>query len=240
MGERLPFVDLAAATLSLAAGADHSCALLVGGEVKCWGANGLGQLGVGDQRDRVAATDEMGSELPALELPAAHPMGLSAGDYHTCARFADETVYCWGHNRAGQLGTGDGQPRGAIEPSRDATPTPVDFGAERRARFVTSGASHNCAVLDDRSLKCWGLDLFGSLGRGGGADRVGDEAKELGDGWPTVMLSNGPTPVSAVSAGTGFTCAVLDESRVKCWGQNNQGQLGIGDTEDRGDNPSEM
>ena len=87
-------------------------------------------------------------------------------------------------------------------------------------------------------MKCWGDNEFGALGLGDVDDR-GDEPDEMGDNLPAVDLGTGRTAAS-ISAGGYHNCALLDDGRVKCWGDANWGQLGLGDTENRGDEPDEM
>ena len=88
-------------------------------------------------------------------------------------------------------------------------------------------------LLDDFSVKCWGLNLDGELGIGDTANRGGDGP--LGDALPPVPL--GDAAVSGISAGAKHTCAVQGPT-VKCWGANGSGQLGVGDAKNRGDSPS--
>ena len=69
--------------------------------------------------------------------------------------------------------------------------------------------------------------------------RRGDEPNEMGDSLPTVLLGTGRT-AQAIAAGGSYKCALLDNGQVKCWGGNICGQLGLGDTEHRGDDINEM
>ena len=95
-----------------------------------------------------------------------------------------------------------------------------------------------CAHLDDKSVKCWGNNWDGQLGVGDTNHR-GDGPGEMGDNLPAVDLGTGRT-ATAISMGDGYTCALLDDNSVKCWGYNYYGQLGVGDTNNRGDGPNEM
>ena len=85
---------------------------------------------------------------------------------------------------------------------------------------LSSGGDHLCAIYDDSSLNCWGDNEFGQLGDGTEIDRL--TLSEVG-------LDSGRTAVS-VSTGHQHTCAVLDDASLKCWGNNNFGQLGDGTT----------
>ncbi len=100
------------------------------------------------------------------------------------------------------------------------------------------GDYHACAVLDDATTKCWGSNGSGQLGLGNTATR-GNAPGQMGDSLPTVDLGTGRTAV-ALTAGSGHTCGLLDDATVKCWGENSSGQLGLGDTADRGDGAGEM
>ena len=133
---------------------------------------------------------------------------LDAGSYHTCAILQDATVDCWGLNDYGQLGDG----------TQTNSSTPVAVGGVRDVATVTGGGFHTCARLGDGTLRCWGRNIEGQLG---------DQATA---GW----FSATPVPVTGITTaltvtGGGFhSCALLQNGTVRCWGQNNYGQLGDG------------
>ena len=85
-----------------------------------------------------------------------------------------------------------------------------------RALHIAVGALHSCALLEDHQLKCWGQNFYGQLGLGNIVDHG---LTGMGDALPLVDLGAG-TSVKAVAAGRYATCAILDDDRVKCWGQN--------------------
>ncbi len=222
----------------LTAGFNHTCARLDDGSVKCWGSNVNGQLGLGDTQTRGDGPGEMGATLPVVNLgPGRTAMQLTAGFNHTCARLDDGALKCWGFNSSAQLGLGDIQNRGDGPGEMGATLPAVDLGPGRTALQLTAGAQHTCARLDDGSVKCWGFSL-GSLGLGEIQTR-GDGPGEMGATLPAVDLEPGRTAMQ-LTAGSAHTCARLDDGSVKCWGLNNRGQLGLGDTQSRGDGPGEM
>ncbi|CAM9574068.1 unnamed protein product, partial [Ectocarpus fasciculatus] len=100
------------------------------------------------------------------------------------------------------------------------------------ATAVSAGSSHSCAVLSDATVKCFGDNSKGQLGQLDSLSR-GLEATDMGDNLPTVPL--GAFEAAAVHSGNDFNCAIsVDGGSVKCWGQNEGGQLGLGDTEARG------
>jgi alpha-tubulin suppressor-like RCC1 family protein len=103
---------------------------------------------------------------------------------------------------------------------------------------LVAGNNHTCARLDSGPVKCWGDNSYGQLGLGNIETR-GDEAGEMGTVLSTVELGIGRTAV-ALAAGDNYTCALLDNGAVKCWGDNTYGQLGLGDFERRGDQLYEM
>jgi alpha-tubulin suppressor-like RCC1 family protein len=100
------------------------------------------------------------------------------------------------------------------------------------------GFRHTCARLDNGTVKCWGLNSDGQLGLGDVQSR-GDGPGELGANLPAVDLGPGRTVLQVTGRGR-HTCARLDDGTVKCWGGNGLGQLGLGDTQHRGDGPGEM
>src|SRR3546814_8390568 len=115
MGSNLPTVDLGIdrTAIAIAAGSDHTCVLLDGGEVKCWGSNNYGQLGLGDAIIRGDGPDEMGNNLPTVDLGrASTAIAIAAGSDNTCVLLAGGEVKCWGSNSSGQLGLGDTYRRG--------------------------------------------------------------------------------------------------------------------------------
>ena len=151
---------------------------------------------------------------------------------------SDATVKCWGDNGYGQLGLGDTADRGDQSGEMGGDLPAVDLGAGRIATAITAGGYHTCALLDDATVKCWGWGWHGRLGLGDMAS-LGDEPGEMGVNLPAVDLGAGRT-ATAITAGDAHTCALLDDATVKCWGDNGAGQLGLGDTANRGDEPGEM
>ncbi|MDD9967644.1 MAG: hypothetical protein OXR73_15525, partial [Myxococcales bacterium] len=234
-GDATPVCDRG--TLDVRLGQFHSCALSCDGMVRCWGDNSFGQLGLGDYDNRGDEPGEMGDALPIVDLGhSGRAIELSLGSSHSCALLDDGSVKCWGENSAGQLGLGDRDNRGG-EPNHMGAMLPiVDLAASATA--IAAGGEHTCAVLQGGSVKCWGANYDGELGQGHTETR-GAQPGELGQALATVDLGVGAVAVDVV-AGEDHSCALLDDSRVKCWGYNGNGRLGLGDTEDRGDQPDEM
>jgi alpha-tubulin suppressor-like RCC1 family protein len=241
LGNSLPGVNLGTGRTAVAitAGLGFSCALLDNGSVKCWGANTYGSLGLGDLVSRGDEPSEMGDSLPVVSLGTGRTATkIEAGVGHVCAILDDASLKCWGLNNFGQLGVGDHNSRGdAAGEMGDALPV-VNLGTGRTAKHVALGVYHTCAILDNDSLKCWGQGTEGAIGLGDTVAR-GDGANEMGDALPIVNVGAGRL-VKGVTAGGAFTCALLDNDALKCWGRNTQGQLGLGDTASRGDNAGEM
>jgi alpha-tubulin suppressor-like RCC1 family protein len=223
---------------SVSGGATHTCALLDDNTIKCWGSNQFGQLGVGSTTDYGMVAGDMAS-LPPVDLGAGRTAkSVSAGGTHTCAVLDNNQVKCWGSNEFGQLGLGDTLGRGSQAGQMgDALPS-VDLGVGRSAQAVAAGKTHTCALLDDASVKCWGLNDVGQLGLGDTAAR-GPAVGQMGDSLPAVDLG---LSVRAMATGASalHTCALLDDETIKCWGLNDVGQLGLNDTDNRGDQPGEM
>lgn len=241
MGSNLPAVDLGTGrkAMAIAAGQRHVCALLDGGQLKCWGEQLDGELGLGDRNSRGSAPGEMGDNLPAIDFGAGRSVvAVAPGSTHTCARLDDGHLKCWGANSNGELGQGDTNNRGATPGTLGDNLPSIDLGTGRTATAVSSGGKHTCALLDNGQMKCWGLNHSGQLGLGDTNDR-GDNAGEMGDALPAIDLGTGRSAVT-ISAGGAHTCAVLDNGDVKCWGDFSAGQLGLGDASYRGKLPSDM
>jgi alpha-tubulin suppressor-like RCC1 family protein len=241
MGNRLPFVDLGttAKVLKVSLGRDHSCATLIGGTLKCWGANGNGQLGLMHANDIGDDAGEMGSALAPVDVaPGLRVLEVAAGGYHTCARLEDGSVKCWGLNDFGQLGLGDTAQRGDDALEMGSNLPFVDLGFGHTAVQLAAGYNHTCALLDDGTVKCWGDNQYGQLGRGH-VRNIGDDSFEMGGFLQTADLDYSHSVVR-IDAGNDFTCALFDDSSVKCWGRNQYGQLGQGNILNRGDTANEM
>ncbi len=228
-----------AAFRQLSAGGSHTCAILSGGSVKCWGLNDKGQLGLGDTANRGDAAGEMGANLPAVDLGTGRTaVAISAGTNHTCALLDNASVKCWGFNQTGELGLGDALTRGDGPNEMGDNLLAVDLGTGRTAVSVSAGQQYTCALLDNATVKCWGSGFQGKLGQGDTANR-GDSAGEMGDNLPAVDLGTGRTAVSVVAGGF-HACALLDNASVKCWGAGGAGALGNESNTNRGDGPNEM
>ncbi len=179
----------------------------------------------------VAAPSPVAADPP----PAAGVVAVGQGNSHSCALRANGTVRCWGSNPDGVLGLGadDNYRVPWLSPGLST----VDLGTGRTATDLTVSGnlsdSYNCVILDNGAVKCWGGNDFGQLGLDDTEIR-GDEPGEMGDGLPNVSLGTGRT-ATAISVAYSHTCALLDNGAVKCWGNNQYGQLGLGDTQARGD-----
>ncbi|UQA56515.1 RCC1 domain-containing protein [Polyangium aurulentum] len=241
MGDMLPAVGLGTgqSAVAIAAGSQHTCALLANGSVKCWGYNEYGELGLGDTNHRGDDVAEMGNALPTVDLGSDQTVkAITAGFRHTCALLANGSVKCWGLNGDGQLGLGDTQNRGdGPGEMGDALPA-VDLGPNETAEAIVAGDFHTCALLAGGAVKCWGAGTLGSLGSND-TQPLGDEPNEMGSALPFVDVGPGQI-VTAIAAGSYHTCALLSTGTLKCWGNNFNGQLGLGDMEGRGDQPGEM
>lgn len=240
MGDALPTVDLGTGRTAMAVtvGPDFTCALLDGGEVKCWGVSsrlGLGINGVGPGGE----PGDMGDALPVVELGAgATAIQIQSGYMHTCALLADGRVKCWGAGDQGALGIPTSGVLGdAPGEMGDALPA-VDLGDVDTATDLHCAGSHSCVVLTGGSVKCWGWNYLGQLGLGDEENR-GDNGNEMGEALPAVDLV-APAVRLAQGYSGAFNCAILSGGELKCWGHNDLGQLGLGDEENRGDEPGEM
>lgn len=239
LGFKLPAIDLGTRCQAyvLSAGEERSCAICAEGVIKCWGSNRYGELGVGDTENRGDEPDEMGHQLPGVPLGSGHRgVALAIGIFHTCAIVDDGSVRCWGANNLGQLGLGDNAPRSDLGSLGDALPA-VDLGGAL-ALALAAGDSHTCALLDRVGVKCWGNNNRGQLGQGDIVSRGGAGSPALG-GLPAVDLASAAVP-TALATGWYHSCAQLTDRQIKCWGYNAYGQLGLGDAESRGDTPYEM
>jgi alpha-tubulin suppressor-like RCC1 family protein len=201
---------------------------------------GVGAFGVDSVWSHGDGPNDMGAGLPDVDLgKGKKAVALGAGENLTCALLEEGAIKCWGSNSKGELGLGDTEPRGdAPGEMGDALPT-VDLGPGKKAVALGVGdGPHVCALLDDATIKCWGANSYGQLGQGDTAAR-GSQPGHMGDALLPVKLGQGSKPV-AIAVGNDHTCALLADGRVKCWGSNQLGQLGLGHTDSLGAEPGEM
>jgi len=223
---------------AISAGGTHTCALLENASVKCWGNNGYGKLGIDNSTTMGDDSGEMGDNLPSINLGTGRTaIAISAGFNHNCALLDNASVKCWGANNKGQLGIDNTTTMGDGAGEMGDNLPSINLGTGRTAIAISAGTNHTCALLDNASVKCWGFNYTGQLGIENDT-QMGDGSGEMSQ-LTGINLGTGRT-ATAISAGGSHTCAFLDNDSVKCWGNNDNGKLGIGNTTDMGDDPGEM
>ncbi len=186
---------------AIAAGARHTCALEQSGGVWCWGNDDAGQLG----------TDSLLSTmLPARTASAPPFAAIYAADDHTCGATAANQLFCWGAGKGGQLGDG-------LRANR-STPAPV--ADTFHFAQVAVGDSVTCGLTGGGTAYCWGKGVYGGLGNGLLADSAAPGKPIL---YPSLRYTY-------VAAGGQHGCAITDQGVTRCWGVNNHGQDGTGNT----------
>jgi alpha-tubulin suppressor-like RCC1 family protein len=196
--------DLKSGVAQVSSGYHDACAVTTAGAVKCWGANGNGQLGDGLLTSSARPVDVVGLTSGVAQVAV---QGNSA-----CALLTGGEVQCWGSNVNGQLGDG----------TNADSATPVDvIGLTEPASQISVGFGYACAVTTRADLLCWGLNDVGQLGDGTNSDSN-----------TPIDVAGLDGRVAQVSAGGGTTCAVTTNARLLCWGSNTDGALGIGTTDD--------
>jgi alpha-tubulin suppressor-like RCC1 family protein len=185
----------------IAAGGDHTCGVRAGGTLWCWGDNTYGQLGLGSH---------VSQDLPRQVIsPARGGWARVIADFEdTCAIRTDATLWCWGDNGFGVLGTGNSTSQD--RPTQVTTPAPGGWAS------ITTSGDHTCATRTDATLWCWGANDDGQLGLGNHTfpDRPTQVTTPAAGGW------------ASVTAGTNHTCATRIGATLWCWGENDHGQLG--------------
>ena len=184
---------------SLAVGYRHVCRVN-DAELACWGENRAGQLGLSDTEQR---------EAPERVGDGNSWLSVSAAEEHTCAIAAPGRLYCWGNNASGQLGIRNN--------ASQRVPTRVP-GFDDWARVFTGGES-SCGLRENGLLYCWGAT--GQLIVGPGDVDTPEIVNQ-----PIEVMSE--ARFRDVSLGAMHTCVIRTDGALLCWGQNNDGQLGIG------------
>ncbi len=221
-------VPIGGTVTQIAAGTAHTCALLDTGAVRCWGANGSGQLGYNN-------TTIVGNGIgPSIIAAGDVPLGgtavqIAAGSSNTCALLDTGNVRCWGPNGQGQLGhnnttaVGDGVGTTIIA----AGDVPVGGTVTR----VDVGDNFACALLDTGAVRCWGNGAQGRMGHG--------NTTNVGNGIGPSILAAGDLPLGSTAVGleVGNThaCVLLPDDNVRCWGDGADGKNGSNSTTDIGD-----
>ena len=238
---------------AIAAGSEFSCALTTGGGVSCWGSNNLGELGSGGgNRSTPGGVSGMSSGVRALSLGSAHGCALidatgglkcwgynaggqlgdgttnssatpvnvlglgsgvvqvGAGVLHTCAVTTTGAAKCWGNNFYRQLGDGSNINRlSAVQVT----------GLEAGVAAIRAGYYHSCARMTDATMRCWGNNFHGETGTAAEINYQNTPANVSGLG----------SQVAAFALGYHHSCAVLIDTRLQCWGMNDDGQVGNGE-----------
>lgn len=260
MGEALGEIDLGTTTqppygstdepavntlVDFAVGYHHTCAILQGGRVKCFGSGEYGQLGYGSTNDVGNVPSTMGDALPEVDLGTGlTAASIAAGDSHTCVIIAENrAVKCWGRGNDGQLGQEKTHTVGD-EPGEMGNALPFVNLDNRQVKVLAAGHSHTCVILEGLlTVKCWGQGRAGQLGNGKDSAAVGTGAGDMGSGLADIEL--GEMQALSISLGYRHSCAVVSlpgdsDTKAKCWGDGRSGQLGTESTEFVGDNPDEV
>jgi alpha-tubulin suppressor-like RCC1 family protein len=220
-------------------GAYFACALYDEGSLKCWGWNGSGQLGLGTTSAVGDSSLEIGGANLFVNVGTGRTVSKFAmGSSHVCAILDNTNLKCWGSGGNGKLGYGTTTSKGDNAGEMGDSLLAVDLGTGRYAVDIALGSTHTCALLDNATVKCWGGGASGRTGNETITDR-GDNASEMGNFLPIVNLGTGRTATKIV-AGLDYTCAILDNATVKCWGENQRGQLGKDSTTDLGGTAGSM
>ena len=231
-------VNVAALTgdviIALSSGNNHNCLIADSATDRlfCWGDNDYGQLGLDSTTDTTTATEVTGLAGGFV------PTQLSLGGDHSCAFDGTDDARCWGKNNYGQLGQGNILNYGsdALTQSIALLPDISVTGGENLAAIYAGGDS-TCVINSANEVKCFGYNQQGQLGNDS-TTTIGTAAAEM-TALTAVSLGTGLTATS-MDLGENHTCAVLNNGRIKCWGLNTSGQLGIESTSTIGDQSGEM
>jgi len=182
---------------AIAAGNEHSLALLANGTVRAWGNNRAGQLGNGTTTN---------GKVPAPVSGLSNVVAVAAGKEHSTALLANGTVMAWGGNEEGQLGGGTKATKSTV---------PVAVKGLSGVTAIAAGGNFNLARLSNGTVMAWGAGDEGQLGNG----------KKIKSTTP--VLVKGLSGVTAIAAGGEHGLALLSDGTVMSWGGNLARQLGM-------------
>jgi len=218
-------VSVLSGVAEIGGGYYHVCARKAqDGSVWCWGSNARGYLGTSTSGGP-NGTDTMAHPTPVQVTLPKPAVRLAVGPYVGCALHADGTVSCWGSN---------GFSPGTAQNGHDPLTSPpcaegiCDINAALVAgltnvRELALGGWHSCAVLQDDTVECFGENIRGALGHDPHLDNEAGAQSAVLQPKPVTGLTN----VAHVAAGNAHACAVTWDSKVYCWGNNNEGELGF-------------
>lgn len=192
-------------------GSSHTCARLTSGAVYCWGNGGSGQMGNGSF---TSSTSPVKIPLPATASKVA------SGDSFICAALTDGSVWCWGADYNGELGDGTFTNSG----TNQAKASPVRVGTALFASpDVLIASTATAHVMVGFQIFSWGEDKWGELGTGNSTT-----ASPFGSATPVSTSYAGiAVAISAASSGD-HACLLTSGAIIRCWGNNDLGQLGDG------------
>jgi cysteine-rich repeat protein len=194
----------------IAVGYESACARLADGTAKCWGRNATyGQLGVGGKAY---------STTPVTVLGIETAVQIATSTHAACARLADGRVMCWGYASNGATGSGFTCDSSGGDPTTSPTGinTPLAVAGITTAIDVSMAIYHGCAVLADGSVRCWGNGANNQLATG---------VQPYFNTYCSPAAEVTIPPASQVSTGNLYSCALLRDGTISCWGT---GQLGNG------------
>ena len=217
----IPPIQLGGPGARLTVGADHTCAALAGGDLRCWGYANYGQPGLAHKQ--LIGDDEHPGDVTPVMI-GGPVVDLAATLNHSCAVLASGDVRCWGYYYGGNLGYA--LPGHVGDDEHPVSRAAVKLGEPAIA--VAAGLSHSCALLESKTIRCWGAGASGELGLGV-ITTIGDDDHPVD--FPKPVF----TDVEAIDAGYYHTCILRTGGDVHCFGYNVSGQLGYGHTHSIGD-----
>lgn len=221
-------VKVLGSAVDITAGPDYTCAVMIYGQVMCWGNNDQGQLANGTKTD---------STIPTLAALISGISNVDAGQNRSCGLTSNGLLRCLKSNSTDDL---SGQSLdttldvavnrfGSAVMALNSDGVPVIFQSGyfktisnvNDAWDIDGGSGHTCALLRDGTVKCWGSNAYGQLGR---------------NSWTSSSVPQSVLNVSGawqLAVGRNHACVLITTSSpsakdIMCWGLNTDGQLGNG------------